>query len=126
MAANPPSDIKPNQVSILDIIRKRSSKRDYQNIPFSADKLNRIEQVLDSLPAAPFTTSADFRLIHKSIANSQKVKLGTYGFIRGAQYFIVGNCLNEPEQLVDYGFQMEWIILQITAMDLGTCSIGSL
>jgi len=115
---------KSNKVSILNIIRKRSSKRDYQNIPFSAEELNQIEQILDSLPAAPFATSADFRLIHKSIATSQKVKLGTYGFIRGAQYFIIGKCLNKPDNLVDYGFQMEWIILQMTAMDLGTCWLG--
>jgi len=108
----------------LDIIRKRSSKRDYQNITLSAEELNRIEQILDSLPAAPFATSANFRLIHKSIAASQKVRLGTYGFIRGAQYFIIGKCLNKPESLIDYGFQMEWIILQMTDMDLGTCWLG--
>ena len=124
MTENSFFNTKSNNVSILDIIRKRASKRDYQNIPFSAEKLNRIEQILDSLPAAPFATSADFRLIHKSIATSQKVRLGTYGFIRGAQYFIVGKCLNQPKNLVDYGFQMEWIILQLTAMDFGTCWLG--
>lgn len=115
---------KSNKVSILDIIRKRSSKRDYQNIPLTEDELNRIEQIPNNLPATPFTTSTDFRLIHKSIATSQKIKLGTYGFIRGAQYFIVGKCQNQPENLVDFGFQMEWIILQLTAMNLGTCWLG--
>jgi nitroreductase len=121
---NPPCNKESNKVSVLDIIRKRSSKRDYLNISFSAEELNRIEQILDNLPAAPFVTAADFRLIHKANATAQKIRLGTYGFIRDAQYFIIGKCQNKPENLVDYGFQMEWIILQMTAMDLGTCWLG--
>jgi len=65
---------KSNKVSNLNIIRKRSSKRDCRNIPFSAKKLNQTGQIQDSLPAAPFTTSADLRLIQKYIATSQKIK----------------------------------------------------
>ena len=48
--------------------------------------------------------------------------VGTYGFIKGASGFIIG-CTerNSEDNLEDYGYIMERIILFATSIELGTC-----
>ncbi|MBN2600566.1 MAG: nitroreductase family protein [Candidatus Marinimicrobia bacterium] len=111
-------------MSIIDTIRFRSSQRSYIAKPLSADILKQIEAVLQKCPPGPFQIDSHFQLIHKSIAADQKIKLGTYGFISGAQHFIAGKTVTGPGAMVDYGYRMEWIILQLTALGLGSCWLG--
>ncbi|MGC9365114.1 MAG: nitroreductase family protein [Fidelibacterota bacterium] len=110
--------------NITEVIQSRISQRSYHPEPLSGELLAKIEHILNISPAGPFHSNADFQLIHKSSAAGQKVRLGTYGFISDAQHFIIGKTIPAPGTLVDFGYRMEWVILQMTAMDLGTCWIG--
>ncbi len=51
-------------------------------------------------------------------------KLGTYGVIDGAGYFLAGAVDEGPYALEDYGYVFEWVVLQLTALDLNTCWLG--
>ncbi|MBU0711447.1 nitroreductase family protein [bacterium] len=113
---------RPN--SIIEIIIKRSSRRNYRTEQLNRNILKQISNLLTSPPAGPFGGKSTFQLLHKSIAIDQKIKLGTYGFISGAQYFIVGKTVSSPEAFVDFGYRLEWIILQLTALGLGSCWLG--
>ncbi len=48
-------------------------------------------------------------------------RLGTYGVIRGAKYFILGAVEEKPRAMEDLGYTMEKIILKTTSLGLGTC-----
>jgi hypothetical protein len=113
-------------IPVTDIIRKRQSKRDYLNEPLSGEMVAKIEAILAENGVGPMGNTVKFSLIEKeSVANGQKVKLGTYGFISGARYFIAGAVnLENPFALEDYGFLLEKIILHLTEMGLGTCWLG--
>ena len=110
--------------SILETIQSRSSRRTYKPEQLSDKILKEINNVLQNCPPGPFKSESAFKLIHKSDANNQRIKLGTYGFISGAQYFIAGKIVPEPDAFVDFGYRMEWIILQLTALGLGSCWLG--
>lgn len=113
-------------ISAIKIIESRHSKRDYIDTPLSKDLMDRVQTTLSENNKGPFGNLIEFKLIEKSsaIANN-KVKLGTYGFISGARYFIAGAIeLSNPYILEDYGFLLEKIILHMTDMGLGTCWLG--
>ena len=110
--------------NISVLVQSRSSQRTYKPELFSNELIGKIEQILKDCPPGPFKNESTFKLIHKSIAADQKIKLGTYGFIKGAQHFIAGKTVPGPGAMVDYGYRMEWIILQLTALGLGTCWLG--
>ncbi len=105
-------------------IQARSSRRSYESGPLTKNELTDIQKVLDKTTSGPFGTSLGFQLISKNDAQNQKLKLGTYGFIQGAQYFILGSIEASQMGFIDYGYVLEDIILQLTAMDLGTCWLG--
>jgi len=108
----------------IDLIRRRSSRRSYKPEVLSDKIQEQIDEILKTIPAGPFGTDSSFWLIHKSMAADQKIKLGTYGFISGAQHFIVGKTIPGTEAFMDFGYRMEWLILQLTGLGLGTCWLG--
>jgi hypothetical protein len=64
-------------------------------------------------------------LIHlKSFTAQEGKKLGTYGVIKNASLFLVGTIKNSSLAMEDYGYCKEKIILQATALGLGTCWLG--
>jgi hypothetical protein len=72
----------------------------------------------------PMGSSISFQLVHKKMGKEGKVKIGTYGFIKGAQYFIAGEVKKGPFSEVDYGFLFEKIMLHILELGLGSCWLG--
>ncbi len=108
------------------IIGLRHSKRDYLDEPISNELIDRIQSILSENNKGPFGNLVEFKLIEKLAAKADhKVKLGTYGFISGARYFIAGGInLSMPYILEDYGFLLEKIILHLTDMGLGSCWLG--
>ncbi len=104
----------------------RSSRRNYTQQEIPGDIKQGILDFISSLRSGPFHNTARFQLIEKDICEKQeKVKLGTYGFIAGANSFIVGAVKRDKEKnFEDYGYLMEQIILYCAAVGLGTCWLG--
>ncbi len=113
-------------VPAIKIIESRHSKRDYRDEPLSNDLIDKIQSILSENSKGPFGNIIELKLVEKSTAKTDhKVKLGTYGFISGARYFIAGAIkLSLPYILEDYGFLLEKIILHLTDLGLGTCWLG--
>jgi nitroreductase len=110
---------------VEDIVRQRFSCRNYIESPIKEDLR---QQLLDYLPAVgtgPFGTRARFELAAASEQDRRALKgLGTYGFIRGATGFIIGAIQKDENNLEDFGFLLEQIILMATDIGLGTCWLG--
>jgi nitroreductase len=114
---------------INQIIQERTSKRTYSLEPIEEYKKKKLKDFLSQQDyQSPFDSLINkcrFELISvpEFKPNEQK-KLGTYGFIRGAQEFIVGATEKLRYHLENYGYLMEVIILAATDMGLGTCWLG--
>ncbi|MFW9968651.1 MAG: nitroreductase family protein [Candidatus Odinarchaeota archaeon] len=114
---------------ITDIIGERTSRRTYSGQPLENDIKDKIINLLEKHPLkSPFSEYAGrvrFKLVSiPEFDPSEKKKLGTYGFIKGAQDFIVGAVEKSQYGREHYGYLMETIILAITDLGLGTCWLG--
>ena len=108
-----------------EVIRTRFSCRSYLDVPLDESKREQIQSFIDSLPPGPFGTRPRFLLVAASEQDSASLRgLGTYGFIRGANAFVIGAAGPKGMWLEDFGYLMEYIILYLTSLGLGTCWLG--
>ncbi len=109
--------------SITDLIRMRSSWRNYDGQPLEAPMAERLGRAIANPPRPPFGNTVRLALVEYDPAGKSE-KLGTYGVIRGARSFLVGAVPQAEHCNEDYGFVFEWAILKATDMGLGTCWLG--
>lgn len=69
-------------------------------------------------------TPIRFKIIQSQIESNISRKLGTYGFIQGANTFIAGIVDTDHTSPVEFGFLMEEIVLFATGLGFGTCWLG--
>ncbi len=111
--------------SVLKMIPRRASVRTFSKKPLSGDLLARVEKILGEDNTGPFGNTLRFWLVQRDDYNGKRVKLGTYGFISGANLFIAGSMKRHRSMnQEDYGYVMETKILKLTALGLGTCWVG--
>ncbi len=114
---------------VMDIIRERTSRRTYSGQPLKNDVREKIIAILENhelkSPFSEYAGRVRFRLVSvPEFELNEKRKLGTYGFIKGAQDFIVGTVEKTQYGREHYGYLMETIILGATDLGLGTCWLG--
>jgi nitroreductase len=111
--------------AMLSTMEKRRSVRSYLDEPLSTAVKVRIDELLRATGQGVFGFAPRFALVERSVAHAKRgVKLGTYGFIKGARYFVAGAVSQGEMAEVDYGCALERIILELTALGLGTCWLG--
>ncbi len=111
--------------SIIEIIQRRYSCRTY-NTKSLHDKTKRnLIKFLQTDHKSPFNCGTRFELLQiPELDPKVKRQLGTYGFIQGAQNFIVGATKKSKYDLENFGYVMEELILFATDLGLGTCWVG--
>ena len=109
-------------MTIREAIQQRISVRTYQPADPDFETIANIQDILTQSIIAPFSGKPRFQLIRQNLG--ENIKIGTYGFIRDAQYFIAGAIHRDRFAEVDFGFVFEKIILDLTALGLGTCWLG--
>lgn len=113
----------------MEIIRERKSRRNYTGVPLEKNLTKKVIGLLENLdyktPFSDYARNVRFELISvPEFEPNEKKKLGTYGFIKNAQDFIVGAIEKSQYAREHYGYLMETIILTATDMGLGTCWLG--
>lgn len=111
--------------STIESIQKRYSVRNYNNKIMENEKLKQLLAYFDSNKKGPFNNVVRFQLIDALGYNERELKeLGTYGFMKGARFFIAGSVARNKYAMEDYGYCMEKNILFATKLGLGTCWMG--
>ncbi|MGG7144386.1 nitroreductase family protein [Clostridium nigeriense] len=108
--------------SIKELIKTRHSVRNYNSTPLSEDVINKIENYIKNLPN-PFNKEIRIKLIKRD-SIGKDIKLGTYGVIKGANYFLVSACENDDLSLISLGYSLEKVILYCTSLGLGSVWLG--
>ncbi|HEC44935.1 MAG TPA: nitroreductase [Bacteroides sp.] len=113
------------KIPVTQLIRQRRSVRNYSPDGMEPDMERQVREVLDLHTEGPMGNRVAFHLVHrKSAIAGQKVKLGTYGFIKGAQHFVAGEVKIGTFTELDFGYLLEKIMLYLVDMGLGTCWLG--
>lgn len=108
--------------SITAIIKDRHSVRSYKEDSLSEKIIDEIEKYIEKLDN-PFNVKIRIRLIKKEKYDGV-VRLGTYGVINGAKYYLIGVCENTEFALEALGYSFEKAILYCTSLGLGTVWLG--
>lgn len=109
-------------MNTIENIKKRKSWRTYKKESLSEDIIQKIEENIVKIHNGPFGNSIKVYFFKKD--KVEDAKLGTYGMIKNAQYFLGGKTEPEKEAFLDYGYIFERIVLFLTELDLGTCWLG--
>jgi len=110
----------------LEAIRQRLSVRSYAEQQLEPEVRRQLEDLcLNHKDAGPFGAAVRFRLLDlEPLSSSDLRKMGTYGVIKGARLYIMGAVRDEAGAMEDLGYCLENIILEATALGLGTCWLG--
>ena len=109
-------------MNITDTILKRRSVRTYTSEALDAAVIEKITGYIASLKA-PFGAKCRIELIRSGMG-SEPVKLGTYGFIKGASDYLALIVGNTPMAEVGAAYMFEQVVLYCTSIGVGTCWLG--
>ena len=110
---------------VTEIIQQRFSCRSYVDKPIAREKRALLANFISAPQIGPLGTQARFEFTAATEQDRKALKgLGTYGFIKGATGFIIGAVGDAGNNLEDFGYLMERIILFATDINLGTCWLG--
>ena len=114
-----------NSNRMQQAIEARKSTRTFQNIPLTQDDLGKILGYLNMAEnlIGPFGHQFEFELLIEP-AEGKKDQIGTYGFIKNPQGYILGSSSLEIKSLFDYAYVLENIVLYLTTIGVGTCWLG--
>ncbi len=104
------------------VIRSRSSWRSYLPQPLEDAHVAALEAACAQPAPSPFGTPIRLQLVQGEAKDGKR--LGTYGFIKNAQAYLVGALTRGDRDLEDYGYVFERLILEATRLGLGTCWLG--
>lgn len=109
----------------MEIIRRRYSCRTYSLEPLDETIIDNLRKFLQEDYSSPLEGEIRFELLEMSDLDPKvKKKLGTYGFIQGAQYFLVGAATKSRYDMENFGYIFEELILIATDLGLDTCWVG--
>jgi len=108
----------------FDLINQRTSRRGYRSGALPVEVLDEVRRILGTTRNGIFGTTPAYHFLDSKDITGERIKLGTYGFIQGARYFIAGQGEPVRNTFLDYGYTFEKIILDLTALGLGTCWLG--
>ena len=114
-----------NSNHLQKAIETRKSTRTFQKEPLSPVELEKISGYLNKPEnlIGPFGYQFEFELLIES-EERDKDQIGTYGFIKNPQGYILGSSILETKSLFDYAYVLENIVLYLTAIGVGTCWLG--
>jgi len=120
-------DKNPN--SMIEIIKSRTSCRTFKpNLLDKKDKKKITNILMDANLTSPFNEEKQncrFEIVElENKRPEEKRKLGTYGFIKGANQFIIGLTQKSTYVKEEFGYIFEKLILDFTKHGFGTCWLG--
>lgn len=113
--------------SPVETMRERKSIRAYETKRLSGTDFNKIIEYLsiEENLIGPFGNKGRIELVQVTNNVSEKgIKLGTYGFIKNPQIYLIGICENTKYALLEFAFVFHHLVLYLTELGLGTCWMG--
>lgn len=107
---------------LSEIIEARYSVRNYDKKPLSEEIITKLEDYISKVEN-PFNKKIRIKLLKKE-NNEESIKLGTYGVIKGANYFLAAACNKEEFAFEALGYTFEKVVLYCTSLGLATVWLG--
>ena len=112
-------------MSYIERMDRRISVRTYSLDAPDGDLLSQIKRIVEKKRKGPFGKTYSLVLMDtKGESLSDIGKMTSYGVIKDARYYFGGYSDGDDRSIIDFGYCFEEILLELTALDLGTCWMG--
>jgi nitroreductase len=111
--------------SLFESIYKRCSVRKYESEPLANGLLEQVKELTHSMPRLDSSISMEVHIIEDGakIQNISRGIIGSYGKFNAPHYLVVTS-EEKPWYMENVGFSLEYLVLKLTTLNLGTCWIG--
>ncbi|MFV0507009.1 MAG: nitroreductase family protein [Bacteroidales bacterium] len=109
-------------MDIFETIKVRKSVRTFKEEVIDKETIKKVATYIDTLEM-PFGAKARIDIVHTE-TNNESIKLGTYGFIKGAKTFITLVVKGSDMNKVGAAYLFEQVVLYCTTLGLSTCWLG--
>lgn len=110
--------------SVTKLIKERISTRTYDGRALEDKDLEKLNAYLDKINKE-IKIKARFKIVSNlGTGKEESKKLGTYGFISGANTYIIGIMDKNHNDAFEFGYIFEKIILFATDLNIKTCWLG--
>jgi hypothetical protein len=113
--------------SVIETMVQRQSIRAFEPKAISESDYEKINHYLSDQEnlIGPFGGKGRIQLVQVTNNISDKgIKLGTYGFIKNPQAYLVGLCENNSSSLLEFAYVFHKLVLFLAENGLGTCWMG--
>lgn len=109
-----------------EAILQRTSTRTFKDEILRSVQIKEIKDLLEQYKdvKGPFGNKFEFTFELGKPENGKGKKIGTYGVFKNVPAFIGGVSLDNRNSIIDFGYIMELIVLELTKMGYDTCWIG--
>ncbi len=113
-------------MDLYQAILSRRSVRRYRNIPLSHKILTQIDEIATQV--TPLVPKNRFVVMRRDVLSGEDLiaAMGGYGRILSPPHFMTAYISGEQVPLVDLGYRMEQIAIQMIQIGVSVCFIGSL
>lgn len=113
-------------MNLHDAILSRRSVRRYRAEPLDKTALALIDDIVAGV--RPLVPENRFRILRRDVVTGEDLiaAMGGYGRILSPPHYMVGYAVGERHPLVDLGYRMEQIAVQMVQLSIGMCFIGNL
>ena len=112
------------QKSVIKIIKERKSCRSFDAKKIDKSTLQKLNDYIKETNGETEITARALLVNKQEKSDGSAEKLGTYGMISGASYFIIGIVDKDEKNALEFGYLFEKIVLFATDLGLQTCWLG--
>jgi len=107
----------------IECIEERISVRTFDNRNLKSEDFDKLNEFIAEC-LKETKTPIKFKILNSQTDEHTNQKFGTYGFINGTNNFIVGIIDKIKIDPVEFGYNMEKVVLYATGLGFGTCWLG--
>ena len=113
-------------MDLYQAILARRSVRRYREEPLSREMLQQVDDIVDH--AIPLVEDNRFRVMRRDVITGEDLvaAMGGYGRILTPPHYMVAHIDDGQHSLVDLGFRLEQIAVNMVQLGISVCFIGSL
>jgi hypothetical protein len=113
-------------MDLYQAILNRHSTRRFKDEPLDRDTLAMIDDIIHH--AQPLAPENRFRVMRRDVVSGEDLiaAMGGYGRILTPPHYLVAYAMGETMPLVDLGYRMEQIAVQMVQLGINVCFIGSM
>ncbi len=113
-------------MDLYQAILNRRSVRRYEDKPLDRQSLQMVDDIVDH--AQPLVPENRFRVMRRDVVIGEDLiaAMGGYGRILTPPHYMVASAVGELTPLVDLGYRLEQMAVQMVQIGLSVCFIGSL